>query len=412
METKVLYLATTFPRFSETFLQREVNFLLEQPEISLDIRSLWGGTGIFKSSKGDLQIPTSTIKSLPSALSKLPYWILKCPQPVRTTLGFLLNRPPPMSTNWLENNWGFAWALEHAKSINESPNRPDLIHATWGTMPAAVAYTLHQFTGIPYTMEAHAYDVYQNGGDWFLREKAKLAKFVRSSTKATRKDLIERHQPESPEKYCLIRRGISLPEKPAALRHLQKPIRLISVGRLVDKKNLHFQLKIFRELVNRNIPFSAQIIGSGPLLEKLQKETKRLDLGSRVIFRGRQDYKHVEEAYRNADALLFTGKPTRNGDRDGLPNVIAEAMSMGVLVLTTPVKGAMEAIEHGKTGLVLPFEDFRVWAQTLQSLPQLLELDKIRANALKWVYENFSIDQNGSELKRWLLEAAKDRQAR
>ena len=406
MATKVLYLATTYPRFSETFLQREVEFLLNQSEIELDVRSLWGGPGVFQTSQGAVKIETSGLSSLPSALCKIPYWVLRKPYPIRNTLDFLLRKPPPMNHNWLENNWGFAWALEHASRINQSANCPDLIHATWGTMPAAAAYALHHFTGIPYSMEAHAYDVYKHGGDWFLEEKANAAKFVRSSTRATRDHLLKLHQPENPEKYCLIRRGISLSDKPCSLRPIQTPIRLISVGRLVEKKNLGFLIQIFLDLTNRKIPFTAQIIGTGPKEDLLRAEVIRMKMDKVVTFHGRRDYQYIENAYQNADALLFTGKPSRNGDRDGLPNVIAEAMSCGLTVLTTPVAGAIEAIQHEETGFVLPFDRSGPWCEVLQSLTEYPMLQKIRNNALDWIQQNFSIRKNGTELLKWLLNAA------
>ena len=411
MATKVLYLATTFPRFSETFLQREVDFLLNQPEIELDVRSLWGGPGVFQTSQGPVEIETSGLSSLPSALCKIPNWIFRKPDPIRKTLHFLLSKPPPMNHNWLENNWGFAWALEHAKTINQSPNRPDLIHATWGTMPAAAAYALHHFIDIPYSMEAHAYDVYKHGGDWFLKEKADGAKFVRSSTRATRDHLLQLHQPENPNKYCLIRRGISLPDKPSSLRPIQTPIRLISVGRLVEKKNLGFLIQIFLDLTNRKIPFTAQIIGTGPKEDQLRNEVIRMKMDKVVTFHGRKDYHDVAEAYQNADALLFTGKPSRNGDRDGLPNVIAEAMSNGLPVLTTPVLGALEAIEHEKTGFVLPFDQTASWCETIQSLGEHPNLPNIRQNALEWIHQNFSIENNGAQLLQSLLNATQTKTA-
>jgi len=312
-----------------------------------------------------------------------------------------------MYTNWLENNWGFAWAMDHASTLAKPQNRPDLIHATWGTMPAAAAYALYHFTGIPFSMEAHAYDVYKHGGDWLLREKAQLARFVRSSTWATRQDLLQRHSPCNPEKYHLIRRGISTKPLKTPLRPLQKPLRLITVGRIVEKKNISFQLQIYKHLMDAGIPFHADIVGHGPVLPKLKKEADRLDLAQNVTFCGRQVYSEVEKAYQNADVLLFTGKPAINGDRDGLPNVIAEAMTHGLPVLTTRFAGALEAITHEQTGFVLPSDNPTPWIETLATLHQHPHLENIRHNAQNWIKENFSISENGKQLMNLLLQAAR-----
>jgi colanic acid/amylovoran biosynthesis glycosyltransferase len=404
---KVLYLTTTFPRFSETFLQREISFLLNRQEIELEIRSLWGGPGTFLTYPAHTSIPTTGIRDLPRALCKIPAWIFRSPQPILDTLKILLNRKVPNLTNWLENNWGFAWAMDQANTLAKPENRPDLIHATWGTMPSAAAYALHHFLEIPYSMEAHAYDVYKNGGDWLLSEKAQQARFVRSSTRATQQELLHRYSSMEPHKYHLVRRGISTEPINTPHKPLQKPLRLITVGRIVEKKNISFQLQIYRHLVEAGVPFHADIVGHGPVLPKLRKEADRLNLTKYITFCGRQVYSEVEKAYQNADVLLFTGKAATNGDRDGLPNVIAEAMTHGLPVLTTPFAGAMEAITHEQTGFVLSSDDPAPWVETLASLHHHPNLENIRQNAKNWILENFSISENGKQLLNLLLKAAK-----
>ena len=405
---RVLYLTTIFPRFSETFLQREVTYLLGDGEIELDIRAMWGGSGKFKGPNGPVRVETTKLGNLPRFLAKVPFWILRCPAPVRKTLQILLGRKVPMLLNWAENNWGFAWAFDHASSLVKIGNRPDLIHATWGTMPAAAAYTLHHLTGIPYSMEAHAYDVYKHGGDWLLDEKTRQARFVRSSTKATLADLMARRTCNCPEKYHLVRRGITPEPKDAPFLPLQEPVRILSVGRMIQKKNFSFQLQIYRKLMERGFPFEAHIVGKGPLLKDLAHEAHSLGLDGKVLLRGRKAYPDVELAYRDADILLFTGKPAPNGDRDGLPNVIAEAMTHGLPVLTTPIAGALEAITDHHTGFVLPYDNANAWADRIQSLPTIQSLDQIRRNAKVWIEENFNIRKNGRQLANLLIKAAQN----
>ena len=373
----------------------------------MNIHSLWGGPGTFLTYPAHTSIPTSGLRDLPRALCKIPCCVFRYPQPIRDTLRILLSRNVPNLTNWLENNWGFAWAMDQATTLTKPENRPDLIHATWGTMPAAAAYALHHFTGIPYSMEAHAYDVYKHEGDWLLWEKARLARFVRSSTRATQQELLSRYSPKDPDKYHLVRRGILTEPIEAPLKPLQKPLRLITVGRIVEKKNISFQLQIYRHLLDAGIPFHVDIVGHGPVLPKLKKEADRLNLVQHVTFCGRQVYSEVEKAYQNADVLLFTGKPAANGDRDGLPNVIAEAMTHGLPVLTTPFAGALEAITHEQTGFVLPLDNPTSWVETLASLQHHPNLENIRKNAKNWIKENFSISENSRQLLNLLLQAAK-----
>lgn len=401
---RVLYLTTIFPRFSETFLQREISYLLGREEIQFDICSMWGGPGKFAGPNGEIGIKTSSLRNLPRSLCRILPWILKRPAPVARTLQTLMGRKIPMLLNWAENNWGFAWAFDHASSLLQEENRPDLIHATWGTMPAAAAFALHHFTGIPYSMEAHAYDVYKHGGDWLLDQKTKQARFVRSSTQATLSDLMARRTCNHPEKYHLIRRGIIPVESGTPLPRLQAPLRILTVGRMVGKKNISYQLQIYRILANRGFPFEAHIVGKGPLLPKLKQEAAKLGLDSWVTFYGRKAYPQVEQAYKDADILLFTGKPAADGDRDGLPNVVAEAMTHGLPVLTTPIAGACEAVHHKQTGFVLPYHDPTAWADFIEKIHMEPGLDSIRENGRTWIRENFNISQNAGQLCDLLLQ--------
>ena len=400
--SRVLYLATTFPRFSETFLQREVSYLNNSP-IQLDINSLWGGETVFATQP----VKTSSLKDLPRSLASIPGELFNNPHTFSYVLGKILSRRLPMVQNWLENFWGFSWALKNANAVRKNP--PKLIHATWGTMPAAAALVLHKITGLPYSMEAHAYDVFKYGGDWLLDEKMRYARFVRTSTQDTYNHLLSKEV--DPKKLHLVRRGIDLVNAPTTFKAIGRPLQILSVGRLIEKKDFSFQLNIFKKLATDNFPFQAEIVGHGPLEDQLRREVNRYELGKRVSFRGRLNYNKVEDAYRNADVFLFTGKIARNGDRDGLPNVIAEAMTHGLPVLTSPVRGALEAIKNGVTGIVLNKNSIDVWVDTLKTLENNLSLHKIRENAREWIHQNFDIKRNGATLCRLLQSSAKTKGA-
>jgi glycosyltransferase involved in cell wall biosynthesis len=195
----------------------------------------------------------------------------------------------------------------------------------------------------------------------------------------------------------------------ASFKPIGTPLQILSVGRLIEKKDFSFQLDIFNKLAEYRFPFQAQIVGHGPLEDRLHREVHRYGLGKHVSFSGRLNYHNVEEAYRNADVFLFTGKIARNGDRDGLPNVIAEAMTHGLPVLTSPIPGALEAIKDGVTGIVLNKNSHDVWANTLRTLEHNLSLHEIRENARKWIHQNFDIKKNGTVLHDLLRSCAEDK---
>src|SRR5690606_16893239 len=130
------------------------------------------------------------------------------------------------------------------------------------------------------------------------------------------------------------------------------PLRLVCVARLVEKKGLRHQLRIYAALRHAGVAFAARIIGEGPLRAELETLAGHLGIGANVTFTGHLPQHEVWAQLDWADVLLHTGVIAPSGDRDGLPNVIPEAMSSGVMVVTSPAAATTEAITHEVTGLV------------------------------------------------------------
>ena len=138
----------------------------------------------------------------------------------------------PSFLNAAENMLGICFAIIYRSHFQR--DRPNILHAVWATAPATAGMLLSKLTGIPFSLEAHAYDVYENDGDWLLRSKIEQAKFIRTSTQMVQ-DYLERLG-VSPNKIVLARRGFdSLPKK-GKIREQRTPIRILSIGRLIEKK--------------------------------------------------------------------------------------------------------------------------------------------------------------------------------
>jgi glycosyltransferase involved in cell wall biosynthesis len=251
--------------------------------------------------------------------------------------------------------------------------------------------------GWRYSSGAHAYDLFEHGGDWWLLEKLQHARFIHTSTDMGRRELIERGVPA--EKIVCIRRGLD--DFPAfkALRVPRTPLRLVCIARLVPKKGLDWQLRIYRALREAGLAFEARIIGDGPLRQPLAEMSAQLGLGGAVQFLGALPPPQVWAQLAWADVLLHTGVVAESGDRDGLPNVIPEAMAAGVLVVTSPVAATTEAISQARTGLVADVDLPLAWVVALR---QLAEDDKLaetlRVAARRWVEENYDAHQNTARL--------------
>jgi glycosyltransferase involved in cell wall biosynthesis len=276
-------------------------------------------------------------------------------------------------------------------------NPPALIHGAWGGAPATAAWLFWRCDGHRFSAAAHAYDIYEHGGDWWLKDKLEHAVFIHTSTEMGRRGLIE-HGLDSAKIIC-IRRGLDRLPAMKPLRASRVPLNLVSVARLVEKKGLDHQLRIYAALRAADVPFAARIVGDGPLRAELEKLAGHLGIAANLTFTGHLPQHEVWNQLGWADVLLHTGVIAPSGDRDGLPNVIPEAMSIGVLVVTSPAAATTEAITHGVTGLVASVDAPHDWVAALQRLgADDLFAEKLRGAARRWVEENFDAHQNAGRL--------------
>jgi glycosyltransferase involved in cell wall biosynthesis len=262
-----------------------------------------------------------------------------------------------------------------------------------------------RLTGIPYATGAHAYDLYEHGGDWWLMEKVALARFVHTSTEMGRRTLLERGA--DPARVAVIRRGLEVFPGWKPLRPDRRPLRLICMARLVPKKGLPAQLQIYAALRDAGLDFAARIVGAGELREELERETAALGLAPLVTFTGEVAPPAVWEHLRWADVLLHTGVVTPTGDRDGLPNVIPEAMAAGTIVLTSSAAATTEAIQSEATGLVADVTRPAEWVAALRRLADDDALaERLRVAARIWVEENYDARRNAERLHTCFAQAA------
>lgn len=386
----IAYLFTTFPKSTETFLQREI-IAMRELGVSLRLYSLWGGSDSFRG------IPVRRFNKwrLLTLIWKIPRESWRRPEVLREVLRGLFTRRAPSWLNFWENMLGAGFGCLFAREFRNDP--PALVHAAWGGAPATAAWLLWRIDGHRFSAAAHAYDIFEHGGDWWLREKLEHAAFVHTSTEMGRAALIARGLPA--EKIVCIRRGLERLPLMKPLRSYRDPLRLVCVARLVEKKGLDHQLRIYAALRAAGVDFEARIIGDGPLREGLEQLAGKLGVASQVAFLGHQPQHEVWNQLNWADVMLHTGVVAPSGDRDGLPNVIPEAMSVGVLVVTSPAAATTEAVIDGRTGVVAPPESAEAWVQALRRLGRDDHFaETLRRAARCWVEENFDAHRNAGRL--------------
>jgi len=359
--------------------------------VPVRLYSLWGGGEAFRG------IPITRFNKwrLFTLFWLIPIESSRRPEVLRELLRGLFTRRAPSWLNFWENMLGAGFACIFAREFRANP--PGLIHAAWGGAPATAAWLLWRIDGHRFSAAAHAYDLYEHGGDWWLNEKLGPAAFVHTSTEMGRRALLQRGL--KPDKIVCIRRGLDRlpPLKP--LRASRMPLNLVCVARLVEKKGLDHQLRIYAALHAAGVPFAARIIGEGPLRPELEKLAGHLGIAAHLTFTGHLPQHEVWNQLGWADVLLHTGVIASSGDRDGLPNVIPEAMSIGVLVLTSPAAATTEAITQGVTGLTAPVDAPHDWVASLRRLAtDDTFAEKLRIAARRWVEENFDAHQNARRL--------------
>ncbi len=371
---------------------------MKERGVSLRLYSLWGGGGSFEG----LPVESFNKWRLFALLWVIPWVALTRWDVFGILLRGLLTRRPPSWLNFWENMLGAGFAGLHYRAWRQQP--PDWIHAAWAGGPATAAWCLTRLNGGGYSSGAHAYDLYEHGGDWWLEEKLAEARFIHTSTEMGRDTMLARGV--SAERIHVIRRGLVRWPECRPVRAQIDTVRIVCICRLVAKKGLPQQVRIYQALQAAGVPFTARIIGDGPEREKLARALRAAGLEERIELTGHLAQAEVWSQLAWADVLVHTGIVAPSGDRDGLPNVIPEAMAAGVLVVTSPAAATTEAIVAGRTGWVAPVEKPELWVEAMREVMASAESRQQRQQAARaWVETHYDAKRN-AEVLHGLFQAA------
>lgn len=246
-----------------------------------------------------------------------------------------------------------------------------LIHAHFANAPAAVAWFASTMSGIPFSFTTHAKDLYLTSRR-VMRRRVRDARFVVTCTRYNVDYLRSFVAPRHHGKACLIYHGIDInhlaTEPVAALNQSGRVPVILSVGRLVPKKGHGDLLAACQILHGEGLRFRCVIVGEGPLRQTLEAEIAKRGIANVVVLQGAITHADLIALYRQSDIFALAPCITANGDRDGIPNVIAEAMAIGVPVVSTAVSGIPELVQNGVTGLLVPPESPPELATVLRRL--------------------------------------------
>ncbi len=222
------------------------------------------------------------------------------------------------------------------------------IHAHFAHVATAIAMYASICAEIPFSFTNHANDIFQRGTA--LREKVRRSKFTSCISQYNINYLTDIDC--DPEKMKIVRCALDVSEYAFAPRPTPETFTIFTAGRLVEKKGMTYLVDAVRILKEKGIDVRCRIAGNGPLMESLQQQIGDANLGSTVELMGSQPQERVRELLREASVFVLACVEAADGDIDGIPVSLMEAMAMGVPVISTGVSGIPELIHGGKNGLL------------------------------------------------------------
>lgn len=361
----IAYILLWFPKPSETFIFSEVVGLLNMGW-PIRVFSLYGK--LEKDMSPDMRAVSGMVYSMGLRVSwLLPFdflfWLFRMPRIVVSMFVEILMRRWRDWEQFGENYWAFFGGFHLARIMKDSGVRH--IHAPWANGPATSAWVVSILTGIPFSFSARAGDIYPEDGA--LADKIKAAVFVRSENRANL-DYLARFAGDYADKLCVVYNPFPMKISGETAAPMKPPIRILAAGRFVKTKGFDILLQAASVLHGKNMDIHITLVGDGHLRKFLEQETLRLGLTKTVSFAGFAPYDQMGAFFRETDLFVMPSVVASNGDRDGLPTVILEALAHRVPVIASDVCGIREVVIDGKTGRLVPPSDPFALAEAIRDV--------------------------------------------
>lgn len=413
MGARVAVVLKGWPRLSETFIAQEIAGL-EARGVALEIWSLRRPTDKARHPVHDRV--TARVVYLPEYLKDDPRRVFEGWRQARRLPGYALARRKFLAdfrrdpTANRIRRWGQALVL-----AAELPASIDRLYAHFLHTPASVTRYAAALRGLPWSVSAHAKDIWTSA-PWEISEKLEDAAWLVTCTGVGLQRLKE--LAPHPERLRLAYHGLDfahLPPPPAARprrdgNDAADPVIILSIGRKVEKKGYGDLLQALAKLPPE-LHWRFEHVGAGELSETLKTQAASLGIAQRCIWHGAQPQKAVFAALARADLFVLASKRAADGDQDGLPNVLMEAAHQGLPLVSTQAAAIGEFIEDGVNGLLVapgaPDELTQALARAVGD-PELRV--RLAARAGEIVRTRFSFDAGVDWIANALGEQGMDQQ--
>jgi glycosyltransferase involved in cell wall biosynthesis len=399
---RVAYVVKRYPRYSETFVVTEI-LAHEAAGLEIEIFSLYPpNDDHYQDAIARVRAPVKYL--YPPGISSTPDPVT--PDAIRAAdLWQAIGESAPVLP-------GFWSALEKARGAQAFDvyqavllarevrlRGIEHVHAHFASAATTVARLAAGFAGVPYTFTAHAKDIFHQSvsADELQRKITDAAAVITVSDYNS--SYLRQNDGGSHDKVQRVYNGLALEqflfESPD-----ERPRVVISVGRLVEKKGLSDLVEACAILAARGCEFSCQIVGTGPQEQQIRTQIYGLGLHERVKLVGPRPQGEVIKLVQQAAVVAAPYVVGSDGNRDGLPTALLEAMALGTPCVATDVTGVPEAVRHEETGLIVPQHDPRALANSIERLLDDRALRvRLAARARELVEAEFDICRNSARLR-------------
>lgn len=361
--TSVLYVTTTFPTLA-AFLENEVHRLCAHG-VRVRVLTLRGRSASYQPEHADLLAITQPIGDPRDVRSwvALARWMVRRPHVLVPGVIRLL-WASRRSGYALAGHLGYLPAAARVASIAEHEDF-DRIHGAWAHFPASVAWLASRLANKRFSMAGHAgSDLYRTQA--FLAEKVRAADFVTACVRGNAEMLQRLAGPAARVEW--IYHGVDRRRFDGSGRDPAPEPLLLGVGRLADTKGFDVAIRALGVLASRGVRPRLVLVGDGPGRDALERLAHACDVARQVEFLGALEQRDVLALYRRAWLLVSPSRVLANGRRDGIPNVIVEALAMGLPCVGTRVAGIEEVVHDGVNGRVVQPDDPTALAEAIAGL--------------------------------------------
>jgi colanic acid/amylovoran biosynthesis glycosyltransferase len=271
------------------------------------------------------------------------------------------------------------------------------VHAQFLNVSSSIAMYAGAHANIPFSITVHSAGSYKAADTVGLHQKLQSAQFLIMISHYN----VNYYDSVTPcrDKSYIVRCGMNLedfsfhiPPNLHEFAHSEvKPkVKLLGVGRFVEKKGFRYLIEMAAILKQRGVDFELRIIGSGPLDQELRALTQQLQLQKQVLFLGPKSTAEVRAAMVDTDMVIVPSVTTDNGDMEGLPVVIMEAMATGAAVVASDHAGIPEIVIQGESGFLTPERHAESIADAVYQYTHTPSM-KMLTRARQLIEENFNI---------------------